>query len=94
MILTMHRTRMPTAVRGTPLCRYGNLKGGARDIKQHPWFSGVDFDAIIKRTKPGPIVITAKSEDDTSNFDDYSDVGPIEHEFVLTADNQQLFEDF
>lgn len=74
--------------------RYGNLKGGARDIKQHPWFSGVDFDAIIKRAKPGPIVITAKSEDDTSNFDDYSDIGPMEHEFRLTEEDQLAFTDF
>ena len=54
----------------------------------------MDFDAIIKRVKPGPIVITAKSEDDTSNFDDYSDIGPMEHEFRLTDEDQMAFSDF
>lgn len=23
--------------------RYGNLRGGVQDIKQHPWFAGIDW---------------------------------------------------
>ena len=74
--------------------RYGNLKGGAKDIKAHPWYQNMDFTALVNKRVSAPIKPIVKGEDDTSNFDDYSDVGPIEHEFVLTADNQQLFEDF
>lgn len=36
--------------------RYGCLKGGAEDIKVHKWFTGFDFDALLARTTPAPIV--------------------------------------
>ncbi|CAN0018757.1 unnamed protein product, partial [Sphacelaria rigidula] len=36
--------------------RYGCLKGGAQDIKNHKWFIGFDFDALLARTIPPPIV--------------------------------------
>lgn len=74
--------------------RYGNLKGGARDIKAHPWFSSVDFDALLRRQTKPPIVPAVKGEDDTSNFDDYSDLGEMEHEFALSKSDQALFADF
>jgi len=74
--------------------RYGNLKGGARDIKMHPWFAGVDWGAMIRRETKPPIKPAVKSDDDTSNFDDYSDAGPLEHEFELTSEDQELFADF
>lgn len=74
--------------------RYGNLKGGARDIKMHPWFAGVDWGAVVRKESTPPIKPVVKSDDDTSNFDDYSDAGPMEHEFELTEDDQALFADF
>lgn len=93
--------------------RLGNLKGGARDIRTHPWshsrssqaashfsaanyapsgaeresrsvacaedcvgcgrFKGFDWEGLLNRTMPAPIAINARSEDDTSMFDDYDD---------------------
>ncbi|KAI8619471.1 hypothetical protein BC830DRAFT_1053705, partial [Chytriomyces sp. MP71] len=26
--------------------RYGKLKGGINDVKRHPWFNGVDWQAM------------------------------------------------
>ena len=74
--------------------RYGNLKGESRDIKNHPWFQGLDWHKVVRRELPTPIKPVVKSDDDTSNFDDYSDVGPMEHEFELTKEDQELFADF
>jgi hypothetical protein len=53
--------------------RLGNLKGGGRDIRMHPWFKGFDWEALLQRTMPAPIQINPRSEDDTSMFDEYDD---------------------
>lgn len=74
--------------------RYGNLKGGARDIKVHPWFSSIDFNALLNRKLTPPIVPHVKGESDTSNFDDYSDLGEMEHAFALCPAEQKLFEEW
>lgn len=49
--------------------RLGMLAGGANDIKQHPWFKRINFDAIANRTIKAPIVPRIKNDLDTSNFD-------------------------
>jgi hypothetical protein len=57
--------------------RLGNLKGGGRDIRMHPWFKGFDWEALLQRTMPAPIQINPRSDDDTSMFDEYDeDDGP------------------
>ena len=35
--------------------RYGCLAGGANDIKNHPWFKGVDWIKVAKREETPPI---------------------------------------
>ena len=35
--------------------RYGNLIGGIGDIKGHPWFKTIDWDACLARRMPAPI---------------------------------------
>lgn len=42
------------------------------EIKDHPFFKGVDWEHI--RDRPAAIPISVKSIDDTSNFDDFPDV--------------------
>jgi len=74
--------------------RYGNLKAGPRDIKNHPWFSGIDWKAVVQKDLFAPIQPEFEGDDDTSNFDDYSDVGAIDHQFNLTNDEQALFSAF
>ena len=53
--------------------RYGCLKGGAEDIKKHKWFQGFDWESLIERALPAPIIPTVSSDADTSNFDPYPD---------------------
>mmetsp|Transcript_91573 Transcript_91573/g.258609 ORF Transcript_91573/g.258609 Transcript_91573/m.258609 type:complete len:327 (+) Transcript_91573:43-1023(+) len=53
--------------------RYGNLKNGVEDIKQHKWFKDVPWDRLLSFDIPAPFKPTVKSETDTSNFEDYPD---------------------
>lgn len=50
---------------------FGNLKDGVMDIKMHPWFRSVDWQAIHNRKALPPIMPKVKSPHDTSNFDRY-----------------------
>jgi len=51
--------------------RYGNLRGGATDIKNHPWFEGVNWDLVYSRQIEAPYKPTILGEGDSSNFDSY-----------------------
>lgn len=51
--------------------RLGSNKG-MEDLKQIPYFHGVDWEHI--RERPAAIPVEVRSIDDTSNFDDFPDV--------------------
>jgi len=53
--------------------RFGNLKNGADDIKQHKWFHEISWDALLAKTVAAPFKPAIKSATDTSNFEDYPD---------------------
>jgi len=53
--------------------RYGNLKNGVDDIKNHRWFKEINFDSLIHKTIPAPYKPVVRSADDTSNFTSYPD---------------------
>ncbi|PSR71154.1 hypothetical protein PHLCEN_2v13000 [Hermanssonia centrifuga] len=48
--------------------RLGNLIGGAQDVLDHPWFRGVDWDALERREIRAPIIPQVASHDDTRHF--------------------------
>jgi len=48
--------------------RLGNLIGGAQDVLDHPWFRGVDWDALERKEIRAPIVPHTTSLDDTRHF--------------------------
>ncbi|KAF8337569.1 kinase-like domain-containing protein [Cantharellus anzutake] len=48
--------------------RLGNLKGGAEDVLNHPWFEGVDWVALENGYIEAPLVPQVMSADDTRNF--------------------------
>ncbi|KAG0149725.1 hypothetical protein CROQUDRAFT_669044 [Cronartium quercuum f. sp. fusiforme G11] len=54
--------------------RLGNLKGGIQDIKNHDWFTGVDWDSLSKQTIRAPILPRIGVPGDTSNFEKYPEV--------------------
>jgi protein kinase A len=54
--------------------RYGCLKSGAVDIKNHKLFNGFDWKLLFARQHVAPIIPSISAgEDDTSNFDPYPD---------------------
>ncbi|KAJ2970702.1 hypothetical protein NUW54_g12672 [Trametes sanguinea] len=48
--------------------RLGNLIGGTQDVLDHPWFRGVDWDALERREIRAPIIPHVATVDDTRNF--------------------------
>ena len=50
------------------LPRLGSSGGDAREVMDHPWFSGVDWAALAVGEVPVPFVPQLQSEDDDSNF--------------------------
>lgn len=51
--------------------RYGNLKNGYQDIRDHKWFASLDFDKLIRRKIKPPYIPHLKGQGDASNFDKY-----------------------
>jgi len=51
--------------------RLGNMKNGIRDIIKHKWFSGFDWDGLLKGKLNPPIKPIVKNSEDMSNFDEY-----------------------
>lgn len=52
--------------------RLGNLHGGPSDIKNHPWFSEVTWERLVKKDIDAPYVPPVKGGGgDASQFDKY-----------------------
>jgi protein kinase A len=54
--------------------RYGNLKGGSEDIKNHLWFAGVDWDKVSKLEITPPFIPNVRYEGDAGHFESYPEV--------------------
>ena len=73
--------------------RYGCLKNGANDIKNHAFFSGFDWDKAAKRINPSPIQLHLDSEGSSKYFMKYKD-SISKNEYPPTYEQQKLFQDF
>eukprot|EP01136_Pigoraptor_vietnamica_P009446 Opistho-1_new@45956 len=51
--------------------RYGNMKGGVDDIKNHAFFNGIDWPALYGLKIPAPFIPNVKGPGDANNFDTY-----------------------
>jgi len=54
--------------------RYGNLKGGSEDIKNHLWFAGVDWNKVAKLEITPPFIPNVRYEGDAGHFESYPEV--------------------
>lgn len=57
--------------------RFGNLKNGVADIKNHRWFANINWDWLLQKKIQAPYLPKVKSPDDTSNFNSYPDSDSI-----------------
>ena len=53
--------------------RYGNLRGGIKDITGHRFFKNINWDDLLAKKIPPPYIPKVKSDDDISNFSSYPD---------------------
>lgn len=53
--------------------RFGNMKNGAEDIKQHKWFAKIDWKALLAKKSPVYYKPIIRNAGDTSNFNNYPD---------------------
>jgi serine/threonine protein kinase len=53
--------------------RFGNLKDGVADIKNHLWFKGMDWVKLENQEIPPPYLPPVKGNGDSSNFDIYEE---------------------
>jgi len=73
--------------------RYGNLRNGVNDIKNHRWFATTEWIAVYQRKVPAPLVPRLKGPADTAQFQEYEEnnaVFKIAHQSVYSKD----FEEF
>lgn len=50
------RSLLDKLLEPNPLFRLGSGRGGAAEVRQHPWFAGFDWDAFEARRMPAPYV--------------------------------------
>jgi hypothetical protein len=69
------------------------MRGGAQEVKSHPWFNGVDWAAMLDPNTIGPLRPKDAPLGDTSNF--YVDSGEtfLSESPSFTGD-QSIFADF
>ncbi|KAI5639656.1 protein kinase domain-containing protein [Phthorimaea operculella] len=53
--------------------RYGVMKNGVMDFKNHKWFKGIEWEAILNCRFPPPFIPKSTSPGDTGNFDKYKE---------------------
>ena len=76
--------------------RLGNMSGGAARVKAHPWFKGVDWEAVEQKRHQGPIIPHLSHPGDASCFDVYpeQDVNSEAYTDEMFEKYEKYFEDF
>lgn len=78
-----------------PAYRLGCLKNGSQDLRKHKFFSGIDFDKLLKKKINAPWKPKLNNPFDTKHFDDWSHLERDEgRDPVLTAEQQAMFKNF
>eukprot|EP01135_Chromosphaera_perkinsii_P004517 Nk52_evm11s287 gene=Nk52_evmTU11s287 len=73
--------------------RLGSGKNSIQDIKDHPWFKDVDWEAMKQKKYRAPFTPPVKNEYDTSQFLSYKEE-PIHDKPLKDSSAEKLFRDF
>ena len=65
--------------------RYGNLKNGVDDIKNHPFFQSLNWDKLLKQEIPADFIPKMKGDNELKYYDFY----PDSDEKVETIPNEE-----
>ncbi|CAJ2503746.1 Uu.00g111400.m01.CDS01 [Anthostomella pinea] len=76
--------------------RLGNISGGSRPVKSHPFFQGIDWDALYKRQVRPPIQPNIRFPGDAQCFDVYPEDDGKREPYTedLARQYDSLFETF
>jgi protein kinase A len=72
------------------------VQGGAARVKAHPFFAGVDWDAIYQKRNRGPIIPPIRYPGDASCFDVYPEEDARRDEYTeeMKEKYDSYFKDF
>lgn len=71
--------------------RYGNLRDGVLDFKNHKWFHEINWDSILNSRVTPPFVPRVRSPGDAANFESYEEEYIKESPFCLYEDEFSEF---
>lgn len=76
--------------------RLGNVSGGARRVKDHPFFRGLNWDDIYHRRRRGPIIPPVRYPGDAQCFDNYPEDDGKRDDYTpdMAHKYDRYFEDF
>ncbi len=74
-----------------PVQRLGMSRRGGQDIVDHPWFSGFDWQRLLRKELSAPWVPPIKNPMDTSNFDPFDDPEVIDRNIGDTSEWDSTF---
>jgi len=76
--------------------RLGNISGGAAKVKAHPFFAGVDWDAVYQKRHRGPIIPPVRYPGDAQCFDIYPEEDATRDEYTneMAEKYDEYFKDF
>ncbi|KAL6902868.1 kinase-like domain-containing protein [Trichoderma evansii] len=76
--------------------RLGNISGGAGRVKAHPFFHGVNWEDLLSRREPGPIIPNIRYPGDAQCFDMYPEDDGKGDVYTAELANKydQYFDDF
>uniref|UniRef100_A0A8C2YKK8 Serine/threonine-protein kinase N2 n=1 Tax=Chinchilla lanigera TaxID=34839 RepID=A0A8C2YKK8_CHILA len=90
---------MRRLLRRNPERRLGAGEKDAEDVKKHPFFRLIDWNALMDKKLKPPFVPTIRGREDVSNFDDeFTSEAPIltppREPRILSEEEQEMFRDF
>ena len=83
-----------------PAKRIGCRAGGVKEVKEHPWFAGIDWELLLQKKIPPPFVPRTTGVSDTGNVDEeftseLPEETPAEMNALLLQHNSDaLFDNF